>query len=216
MSWEILFRQESQKQYMKNILKKLAKEQEKYEILPVAPNIFRVFRETKYEDVKVCIIGQDPYSNPIYPTGLAFGVDNFPLPKLLQNILYEVEEECNIAVRDYTLKSWANNGVLLLNSVLTVRSGSGNSHSKLGWQQFTDSAIKFLDLKDSVVVYLLWGAHAQSKKSLITNKKHIILESANPSPSSVFKGFFGNGHFKKVDDIFKNTTETSIWRNKGE
>ncbi len=188
----------------------LSSEYEKKNVYPTKDNIFRALNLTPIDKVKVVIIGQDPYHGAGQAQGLSFsvprGVKN---PPSLQNIFKELEAEFNkksdAEVKfNGDLTNWAKQGVLLLNSTLTVEAGKANSHSGLGWESLTDEIIKLISDKCDGVVFLLWGAYARKKKTLIDTKKHLILESAHPSPFSAYSGFFGNNHFIKTNEWLKD------------
>ena len=182
-------------------------------IYPPMQDIFNCFKLTPFSKVKVVILGQDPYHNPGQAHGLCFSVKNSPFPPSLKNIFKEIADEFNTPIRtNGNLTDWAEQGVLLLNTSLSVRQNQANSHSNCGWQAFTDEVIKILNDNPNPIVYLLWGGNARSKKKLITNKNHLILESAHPSPLSAYAGFFGNNHFKKCNEfLIKNNLEPIKW-----
>lgn len=168
-------------------------------VYPPRDKVFKALTETPFEDVKVVILGQDPYHGPEQAQGLSFSVpDNLPAPPSLRNILKELQED--IGPRDHhDLTPWANQGVLLLNACLTVPAGQANGHAGLIWEPFTDAVIKVLNQKETPVVFILWGGYARKKKNLIKNPKHLILESAHPSPLSAYRGFFGSKPFSKTN-----------------
>ena len=182
-------------------------------IYPPMQDIFNCFKLTPFSKVKVVILGQDPYHNPGQAHGLCFSVKNSPFPPSLKNIFKEIADEFNTPIRtNGNLTDWAEQGVLLLNTSLSVRQNQANSHSNCGWQAFTDEVIKILNDNPNPIVYLLWGGNARSKKKLITNKNHLILESAHPSPLSAYAGFFGNNHFKKCNEfLIKNNLQPIKW-----
>ena len=174
-------------------------------IYPLKENIFNAFKLTPYKDVKVVIVGQDPYHGEGEAHGLSFSVlDPTPLPPSLRNIYKELYSDLGIAPsKSGDLTKWAKEGVLLLNSTLTVVKDTPNSHSKLGWSNFTDYVIKVLNNREEPIVFILWGAFARSKKQLITNPKHLVIESAHPSPLSARNGFFGSKPFSKTNDFLR-------------
>jgi len=176
-------------------------------IHPKAPNIFKAFDLTPFDKVKVVILGQDPYHGPNQAHGLSFSVEEgVTSPPSLKNIYKEIEAEFGIK-KDFAngnLESWANQGVFMLNAVLTVIASSPASHQGKGWEQFTDYVISQLSQKRENLVFMLWGAFARSKKSLINSEKHLVLESPHPSPFSAYTGFFGNGHFKKSNEYLES------------
>ncbi len=189
----------------------LKKEYFSQTIYPPMQDIFNCFKYTPFSKVKVVILGQDPYHNPGQAHGLCFSVKCNPFPPSLKNIFKEIADEFNTPIRtNGDLTDWAEQGVLLLNTSLSVRKNQANSHSGCGWQTFTDEVIKILNTKSNPIVYLLWGGNARSKKKLITNKNHLVLESAHPSPLSAYAGFFGNNHFKKCNEFLEKNNLTPI------
>lgn len=176
-----------------------------YICYPKFENIFNSLKLTSYENTKIVIIGQDPYHGEGEAHGLSFSVQKgIKLPPSLQNIFKELYNDLGILNNGCgDLTPWAKNGVLLLNSILTVRKDSPLSHKDLGWQLLTDHIIKLLNLKDEPIVFILWGSYARSKKALITNKKHLIIESAHPSPLSAGRGFFGSKPFSRANKFLK-------------
>lgn len=172
---------------------------------PEYNNIFNALKYTPYKEVKVVIIGQDPYHGVGQAHGLSFSVqDGIKKPPSLQNIFKELNSDLNIPISNSgNLTNWTKEGVLLLNSILTVEKNKPLSHSKIGWQLFTDYVIKKLNEKETPIVFILWGNFAKSKKDLITNKNHLILESAHPSPYSANNGFFGSKPFSKTNEFLK-------------
>ena len=174
-------------------------------IYPSMYDIFNSMKITAFEDIKVVLLGQDPYHNQGQAMGLSFSVpDGIDKPPSLVNMFKELKSELGIEIsKSGDLTGWAKQGVLLLNTVLTVRAHQANSHKGKGWEQFTDSIIRKISEQKSGVVFLLWGANARSKKALIDGEKHLILECAHPSPLSAYNGFFGCGHFKKANDYLE-------------
>ncbi|EHL17945.1 uracil-DNA glycosylase 2 [Peptoanaerobacter stomatis] len=216
-SWDDILKDEFEKQYYKDIREFLKKEYTTKTVFPSMYDIFNALKYTPYEDVKVVILGQDPYHGIGQAHGLSFSVKKgITPPPSLKNIYKEIENDLNIEM-DKTngeLTSWANQGVLMLNASLTVLKGQPNSHSKIGWEKLTDSIIEKLNYKDTPVVYLLWGRNAQMKENLITNKNHLILKCAHPSPYSANNGFFGCKHFSKTNEFLKNNGLVEInWCN---
>ncbi|MGP1487810.1 MAG: uracil-DNA glycosylase [Peptoanaerobacter stomatis] len=216
-SWDDILKDEFEKQYYKDIREFLKKEYSTKTVFPNMYDIFNALKYTPYEDVKVVILGQDPYHGVGQAHGLSFSVKKgITTPPSLKNIYKEIENDLNIEM-DKTngeLTSWANQGVLMLNASLTVLKGQPNSHSKIGWEKLTDSIIEKLNYKDTPVVYLLWGRNAQMKENLITNKNHLILKCAHPSPYSANNGFFGCKHFSKTNEFLKNNGLVEInWCN---
>lgn len=203
--WAEYLQTEYKKEYYKQLYAKINDEYKNYQIFPAADDLFNAFHLTPLKDVKVVILGQDPYHNFDQAHGLCFSVKpDVPVPPSLVNIYQELHDEmgCYIPNNGYLVK-WAQQGVLLLNTVLTVRAHQANSHRGIGWEQFTDAAIRVLNEQDRPIVYLLWGKPAQMKKTMLTNPKHMILEAPHPSPLSAYRGFFGCDHFIKANDFLK-------------
>lgn len=200
-SWKAVLREEFDKEYFSRIAAFLHKEKsEGKTIYPPGPLIFNAFRLTPFDNVKVVILGQDPYHGPGQAHGLSFSVqDGVPLPPSLQNIYKEVTADTGApAPASGNLERWARQGVFLLNSVLTVRAGAPTSHSKIGWQTFTDAVIKTISDRKDGIVFMLWGNYARSKRPLIDTSRHLVLEAAHPSPLA--RGaFFGCRHFSKAN-----------------
>ncbi len=183
-------------------------------IFPSQNNIFNALKLTPYENVKVVIIGQDPYFNPGKADGLSFSVPNdFPLPPSLQNIYKELETDLNIKpFKSGNLTKWAKEGVLLLNAILTVEKDKPASHKNIGWELLTDYIIKLINQKEEPVVFILWGNFARAKKVFVTNKKHLIIESTHPSPFACHNGFFGSKPFSKTNAfLIKNHLNPIDW-----
>ena len=203
--WDDILKGEFEKEYYINLRNFLKKEYSEYNIFPDMYNIFNSLKYTSYSDVKAVIIGQDPYHGIGQAHGLCFSVkEGVPLPPSLQNIFKELYNDLGITPpKDGTLTKWAGEGVLLMNAVLTVREGQPNSHKGMGWETFTDTVISKLNEREKPMVFILWGANARSKKYLITNTNHLILESAHPSPLSAYNGFFGCRHFSKANEFLK-------------
>ena len=205
-TWKLQLADEFQKSYFKNLIDFLAQEKAENRIFfPKIVQIFNAYNFTPFDDVKVVIIGQDPYHGPGQAHGLSFSVpDNIALPPSLNNIYKELYTDLGVQPkRSGNLEHWAQQGVFLLNAVLTVRAGAPTSHSKIGWQTFTDAVIKSLSDNKKGLVFLLWGNYARSKKDLIDSSKHFILEAAHPSPLA--RGaFFGCRHFSKTNELLKN------------
>ncbi len=213
-SWSEFILQEQSKDYYKKIVSYIEEDKQKYTIYPNKEDIFNAFKYSKLENIKCCILGQDPYHGPNQAHGLSFSVkDNVEIPPSLKNIFKELNSDLNIDIPTYgNLKTWAKQGVMLLNSSLTVRKSEPNSHSKIGWQIFTDNAIRILNEKENPIVFILWGNNARSKKSIITSKKHLIIESAHPSPLSAYNGFFGSKPFSKTNDfLIANNMDPINW-----
>ncbi len=182
------------------------------DIYPSMYDIFNAFKFTPYSNVKAVILGQDPYHEPGQAHGLCFSVqDGVKLPPSLVNIYKEIKSDLGITEpNNGNLTKWAKQGVLLLNTSLTVRRGAANSHKDCGWTQFTDEVIKKLAAREKPMVFILWGANARSKKAFIDGKRHLILESAHPSPLSCYNGFFGSRPFSKTNDFLVANGETPI------
>lgn len=202
-SWDGLLGDEFEKDYYKNLQEFLKGEYTNYVIHPDKNDIFNALKWTSYEDVSVVILGQDPYHGENQAHGLAFSVQKgIEAPPSLKNIYKELQSELGLYIpNNGYLEKWARQGVLLLNSSLTVRDGEANSHKGKGWEIFTDRITQLLNERRETVIFLLWGSDARKKQELITNPQHIILQAAHPSPLSASRGFFGCGHFKKVNSI---------------
>ena len=214
-TWDELLKDEYKKEYFINLKKFIINEYKTKTIYPKMSEIFNAFIKTPYENVKVVILGQDPYHGENEAEGLSFSVKiGIAKPPSLINIFSELESDLNIKPPNHgSLVSWAEQGVLLLNSSLTVVKDNPKSHSNKGWEIFTDEVIKIINKKDTPVVFILWGSDARSKKSLIKNKKHLIIESAHPSPLSAYRGFFGSKPFSKTNEfLIKNNIEPINWK----
>ena len=183
-------------------------------VYPPRPLLFRALELTPFSKVRAVILGQVPYHGPGQANGLAFSVPRgLRIPPSLRNIYKELEADCGISPPSHgDLTAWAENGVLLLNTVLTVRAGMANSHRKLGWETFTDAVIGALNSREEPVAFLLWGASAREKKALITNPAHLVLEAAHPSPLSAHQGFFGCRHFSKASEFCQKYGEPLCWK----
>lgn len=199
--WDEIIGEEFKKDYYIRLREFLKEEYAKHTVYPDMYSIFNALKLMPYKDVRVVILGQDPYHEPNQAHGLCFSVqDGTPLPPSLKNIYKELEADLGIPPsKSGDLTRWAKQGVLLLNTVLTVRRGEANSHKGKGWELLTDEIIRKLNDKTEPVVFILWGANARSKKSLITNPIHGIIESAHPSPLSAFNGFFGSRPFSRTN-----------------
>lgn len=201
--WNKLLLDEFNSEYFLKLKSFLKKEYETKQIYPEAENIFNALKYTSYKDVKVVILGQDPYHGYNQAHGLSFSVkSDVSIPPSLLNIYKELYNDigCYVPNNGY-LKKWCNEGVLLLNTVLTVRSGEPNSHRNKGWEQFTNKIITLLNDKTVPIVFILWGNNAQTKQSLITNPIHYIIKSVHPSPLSSYRGFFNSKPFSKTNDF---------------
>lgn len=210
--WDKLLSEEFQKEYYLRLRAFLAHEYKTGTVYPDMYDIFNALKFTAYNDVKVVIIGQDPYHGEGQAHGLCFSVmPPVPPPPSLQNIYKEIESELGTPPRNSgDLTHWARQGVLLLNTVLTVRAGLANSHRGVGWEIFTDKIITLLSGREAPIVFMLWGNNAKAKKALITNPNHLILTAAHPSPLSAYHGFFGCGHFKSCNDFLINNGQEPI------
>ncbi len=199
--WDNVIGEEFQKDYYLNLREFLKAEYAQNTVYPHMNNIFTALKLTPYSQVKAVILGQDPYHEPNQAYGLAFSVrEGVPLPPSLRNIYKELEADLGVPPTESgVLDGWAKQGVLLLNTALTVRRGEANSHKGKGWEIFTDEIIKKLNDREEPIAFILWGANARSKKALITNPKHGIFESAHPSPLSAHGGFFGSRPFSRVN-----------------
>ena len=199
--WQQPLEVEFKKPYYKDLYKKVLEEYRSRQIFPNPDDIFNAFHLTPLKDVKVVILGQDPYHNDGQAHGLCFSVKpDVEVPPSLVNIYKELQDDlgCRIPNNGYLVK-WAKQGVLMLNTVLTVRAHQANSHRGIGWEQFTDAVIRAVDAQDRPIVFLLWGRPAQMKKSMLHNPKHLILEAPHPSPLSAYRGFFGCKHFSQTN-----------------
>lgn len=203
--WDIILKDEYNQDYFKKMMAFLVNEYKSKMIFPCKNEIFRAFMLTPYKDVKVVILGQDPYHGDGQAEGLSFSVkDGVRKPPSLQNIFKELKSDLNIEPPDSgSLVKWCDEGVLLLNSILTVERDKAASHSKIGWEIFTDRVIKCINEKNTPVVFILWGGFARSKKKYITNKIHYVIESAHPSPLSAYNGFYGSKPFSKTNEFLK-------------
>lgn len=203
-SWKPFLKSEFAKPYFQELSTFLHEAYETKRIFPAKAHVFRAFC-SDLNEVKVVILGQDPYHTPGAAHGLAFSVpDSQPIPPSLVNIYKEIDDEYGSHQNTTgNLKSWQEQGVLLLNNVLTVEAHRAGSHRGKGWETFTEATVKYLNAERPHLVFILWGRDARSKKNLIDTSKHLILESAHPSPLSAYNGFFGNGHFKKTNDFLR-------------
>ena len=209
-SWEEIFNNYPKIDELNNMIKEIDEQRLTKTIYPPKEQIFRVF-DLPLKDIKVVILGQDPYHNPDQACGLSFSVnDGVPLPKSLINIYKELHDDLGIKpAKTGNLESWFNQGVFLLNAVLTVEKNSPASHSKMGWENFTDYIIENISEKNENVVFVLWGTYARSKNKLIDPSKHKIIESAHPSPLSAYRGFFGSKVFSQINSyLAENDRET--------
>jgi uracil-DNA glycosylase len=215
-SWKNELQDEFNSKYFLELKKFLENERESGQIIyPPGKEIFSAFEHTPFENVKVVIIGQDPYHGEGQAHGLSFSVKTQKLPPSLQNIFKEIRSDLGVEITgNGNLESWAKQGVLLLNATLTVRANQPGSHQKKGWELFTDAVIRRLSKRKEGLVFILWGKYAQDKEVLIDTTKHFVLRSAHPSPFSADRGFFGCRHFSKTNEILKSQGKTPIdWGN---
>ena len=211
--WDIVLKDEFNKDYFKKLGCFVKSEYKKHTCFPKYSDVFNALRFTDYDEVKVVILGQDPYHGEGEAHGLSFSVhDDVRRPPSLNNILKELNSDLGIVRSGNELTDWAKQGVLLLNSVLTVVKDTPLSHKGKGWEVFTDNIIRYLNDREEPIVFILWGSYARSKKELITNKKHFIIESAHPSPLSASRGFFGSRPFSRANDfLVKNGISPIKW-----
>lgn len=204
--WDTILQEEFEKEYFKNLINRVNHEYRYKTIYPDYENIFNALKLTSYKDVKVVILGQDPYHGEKQAHGLSFSVhDDVARPPSLNNIIKELYNDLGIVKKNNELTSWAKEGVLLLNALLTVEENKPLSHKDFGWEIFTDAIIKKINEKETPVVFILWGSYARSKKIYITNPKHFVIESAHPSPLSASRGFFGSRPFSKTNMLLKQS-----------
>ena len=212
--WDKILEDEFKKEYFIKLINDVRKEYKTKTIFPRKDQVFNAFRYTPYKDVKVVILGQDPYHGVGEAEGLSFSVPlDIRKPPSLVNIFKELHDDLGYPIPSHgSLHSWAKEGVLLLNAVLTVVKDHAASHQGMGWETFTDNVIKLINEKETPVVFILWGRYARSKKKLITNPKHLVIESAHPSPLSAFNGFFGSRPFSKTNNyLIKNNIKPINW-----
>ena len=210
--WKTALQEELEQPYYKKLMKIVEEEYENHQIFPPKEEIFSAYEYTPLEQVKVVIIGQDPYHNDNQAHGLCFSVrKGIKIPPSLVNIFKELENDLGCAIPEHGyLESWAKQGVLMINTVLTVRAHEANSHHGLGWEKFTDATIRAVNEIDRPVVFILWGKPAQMKKRMLTNPKHLILEAPHPSPLSSYRGFFGSKPFSQTNTFLKMHGESEI------
>ena len=210
-SWDIVLKNEYNSEYFKKLGLFVKGEYQTKIVYPRYENIFNALRYTDYDDVKVVILGQDPYHGENEAHGLSFSVlEGVRRPPSLDNIFKELYSDLGVKRTNNNLSDWAKQGVLLLNSIMTVIKDKPLSHKSRGWEIFTDNIIKYLNDREKPVVFILWGSYARSKKELITNKRHLIIESAHPSPLSASRGFFGSKPFSKCNAFLKQHGEVEI------
>lgn len=214
--WKLALQGEFEQPYMRELGDFLRAEKAAGKVIfPPGPLIFNALNSTPLDQVKVVIIGQDPYHGQGQAHGLCFSVQpGVPAPPSLQNIFKELKRDLNIDIPSHgCLQTWADQGVLLLNTSLTVEQATAGSHAKVGWQHFTDQVIQQVSQRCEHLVFMLWGAHAQSKEKLIDGSKHLILKSVHPSPLSAYRGFIGNGHFSRANKFLQQHDQSAIeWR----
>lgn len=213
--WDALLADEIRKDYYLRLREFLKQEYTTRRIYPPMEDIFNALRHTSYSYVRAVILGQDPYHGAGQAHGMCFSVrKGTPPPPSLQNIFKEMKSDLGIDPPNHgELTAWADSGVLLLNTVLTVREGEANSHRGMGWEQFTDRIIELLNQREQPIVFLLWGGNARSKARLITNPQHLILQCAHPSPLSAYNGFFGCRHFSKTNEfLVQHGMQPINWR----
>lgn len=214
-TWKDFIFKEKSKDYYKKIVSFINDDEKKYSIYPNKRDIFNAFKLTPLNEVKAVILGQDPYHGPGQAHGLSFSVlSGIEKPPSLKNIFKELNNDLGVEVPAHgNLESWAKQGIMLLNTCLTVRDSQPNSHQKIGWNTFTDNAIKVLNDRINPIVFILWGANAKSKKPLISNERHLILESVHPSPLSAHNGFFGSKPFSKTNQfLIDNNIKPIDWK----
>ena len=210
--WDIMLQNEFDRPYFKRLENFLTEERARYEIYPPQEDVFNALRYSSFQDTKVVILGQDPYHEPRQAHGLCFSVNKgVTIPPSLVNIYKEIENDLGIKMPGHGyLADWAKQGVLLLNTVLTVRRGQANSHKGKGWEIFTDRIVEILNQRQKPMVFILWGANAKSKTELITNKEHMVITGAHPSPLSAWKGFFGGRYFSKANRYLEITGQEPV------
>lgn len=210
-NWDIILKDEYEKEYFKNLLNYINEEYNNKTVYPLKENIFKALEYTDYNDIKVVILGQDPYHGEGEAQGLSFSIPNdIKITPSLRNIFKELKNDLNIERTNTDLSDWAKQGILLLNAILTVCKDTPLSHKDKGWETFTDEIIKKINEREEPVVFILWGNYARSKKKLITNKNHYIIESAHPSPLSASRGFFDSKPFSKTNNILNSINKESI------
>ena len=210
-TWNDFFNIEKEKPYYRDLMTFVNNEYNEKKINPDKENIFKAFYLTSLEDVKVVLLGQDPYPTNDFACGLAFSVkEDSKLPKSLVNIFKELESDLGIKKENGDLSSWAKNGVLLLNTILTCEEGHPLSHKNKGWETLTDNVIKLLNTIDRKIVFILWGAPAIKKSELLNNPNHLIIKTPHPSPLSAYRGFFGSKVFSKTCDYLE--IDYNIWK----
>ncbi len=213
--WQEILQNECSKDYFQAMHTFLVQEYKTKEVFPKEEQLYNAFHLTPYSDVKVVILGQDPYHNYGQAHGLSFSVQpDVDIPPSLKNIYKELQTDCGCEIPNHGfLEKWANQGVLLLNTVLTVRAHEPRSHRKIGWERFTDCVISTLNQRDEPMVFLLWGKDARMKKKFITQQQHLVIESAHPSPLSAYRGFFGSRPFSQINQwLIENDYKPIDWQ----
>lgn len=211
MTWKDVLEPIKSSIYFKNLWEKVNQEYDATKVFPPKNQIFRALELTPFEEIKVVILGQDPYHNDDQANGLCFSVsEKVTAPPSLRNIFAELKTDIGTERTSKELDDWATQGVLLLNATLTVRAHSPNSHKDLGWEQFTDFVIKEISDKKENVVFVLWGAFAQKKSELIDTQKHCIIKAAHPSPFSAYRGFFGSRPFSRINEYLVSKSKIPI------
>ena len=210
--WLEPLKPEFSKPYYAKLYKTVVHEYSTHVVYPPSDEIFSAFEFTPLSKVKAVILGQDPYHEPGQANGLCFSVKpGVEIPPSLVNIYQELHDDLGCYIPDYgNLEKWARQGVMLLNTVLTVRAHQANSHKDIGWTEFTDAAIRILNEQDRPIVFMLWGRSAQNKEAMLTNPKHMIIKSAHPSPLSAYRGFFGSRPFSRANEFLERNGETPI------
>jgi uracil-DNA glycosylase len=206
-SWQTILSDHIKSDVYRDLILNVERAYKDQDITPLKENIFQAFNLCSFDDIKVVILGQDPYPTPGHAQGLSFSIPAgvSPLAKSLQNIFKEIKEDIGEnKLKNGDLRPWVSQGVFLLNSVLTVVEGQPNSHANIGWEKFTDYVLEKISKEKEDVVFLLWGKTAQSKATLIDKKKHLVLEAPHPSPLSAYRGFFGCKHFSKANNYLRS------------
>lgn len=213
-NWDIVLKEEMTKEYFKELGKFVKQTYQVTKVFPKYEDIFNAFRYTDYNEVKVVILGQDPYHGENEAHGLCFSVkEEVKMPPSLVNIFKELKNDFGIERTRHSLEAWAKQGVFLLNAIMTVEKDKPLSHKDKGWEIFTDRVISLLNERKEPIVFVLWGSYARSKKELITGKQHLVIENVHPSPLSVNRGFFGSKPFSKINEFLKkNNYEVIDWR----
>lgn len=211
-NWETIIKPETRKRYFEKLEFFLKEEYREETIYPKKEDLWNAFKWTSYKNVKVVILGQDPYHGKGQAHGLSFSVEkNIKIPPSLRNIYKELANDLNIPIANHGyLKKWAEQGVFLLNTVLTVRAGQAGSHRGKGWEKLTNHIISSLNQKENTVIFVLWGAEAKKKRKLIDEKKHYVLTSFHPSPLSAYRGFFGSSPFSKTNKLLIESGQKEI------